>query len=74
MKLGEVQTKLPVKAGSAGSTRQNFREADGWLLEFEQGMVTVRKDDVHQLIPIANVAWMTPYKAKPKAEPKGDAA
>jgi hypothetical protein len=67
MKLSEVQTRQPVKDGAAGSTRQYFRDEDGWSLDFEQGMVTARKGDLHRLIPVANVAWMTPAKPK-KAE------
>lgn len=75
MKLAELQTQVGVRDATSGSSRSYFRAADDWDITFAQGIVTVRKGAVHRLIPMSNVAWMTPEEDEAAdAKPKGKAA
>lgn len=71
MKIAELQTRDPVRDTGTASNRSYFRNTDGWEISFEQGLVTVRKNEIVRLVPLGNVAWMTPA---PKDEAKGKAA
>ena len=67
MKFDELQTVGPVKLSGSGETKTFFRSSEGWDLSFEQGVVTIRKGEIHRVLPWPGVAWATPLRPK-KAE------